>query len=468
MKRIGFFIVLVIALIIALDSAQVVNAQKPNPQATVIPAVKQGIGSLPFNSRVAIPSNTNPRDVPSGRLNPSLILGKVPSVLIPQIDGALQIGLGSARMPLPLVTFEGMSRSGLIGNFIPPDTNGDIGYAPATGKKYYAQIVNSGFQVWDVTSTPTLVLGPVYLGSLWNSLGAPCNTNAVDPIVLFDTLANRWLISQFPHPKLGSFVGYHQCIAISKSSDPTGEYYLYDFIVHMTKMNDYPKFGVWHDGYYMSVNQFYSDDSWAGAGAYVFDRAKMLAGNPATAQYFDLPNLGGMLPSHLNGTTAPPAGAPNYFLQVDDDPANVNDRLELWQFHVDWTTPANSTFTNPISPTVATFSSNLCGMNYCISQLGVPLVLDPITLANDVPWRPQLMYRLNYRNFGTHESLVVNHTVSVGDSAYHAGIRWYELRKNGGAWSVYQQGTYAPDSNSRWMGSIAMDGHGNIALGYSV
>ena len=79
----------------------------------------------------------------------------------------------------------------------------------------------------------------------------------------------------------------------------------------------------------------------------------------------------------------------------------------------------------------------------------------------------RLMYRLQYRNFGGYQTLVSNHTVDVGSD--HAGIHWFELRKTGaGAWSMHQQGVYAPDEHHRWMGSLAMDHNGDIALGYSV
>jgi hypothetical protein len=167
-----------------------------------------------------------------------------------------------------------------------------------------------------------------------------------------------------------------------------------------------------------------------------------------------------MLPSDLDGP-APPAGAPNYFMEVDDDAWGFpQDQLELWRFHVDWTTPANSTFTQGALMATAPFDSNLCGgSGNCVPQPGTTQTLD--TLSD------RLMYRIQYRNFGDHESLVVNHTVDV-DGTDHAGIRWYEVRDPNGSPFIYQQGTFAPDADHRWMGSVAMDGVGNMALGYSV
>ena len=228
-------------------------------------------------------------------------------------------------------------------------------------------------------------------------------------------------------------------------------------------MNDYPKFGVWPDGYYMSVNQFNQGTlSWGGQGAVAFERSRMLNGQSAKMVKFDLystdPNLGGMLPSDLDGAT-PPTGAYNTFVQVDDNAWGYSgDQLQLWEFRVNWTRTNRSRFVRVAQLATAAFDSNMCGYaRNCIPQPG-GVNVDAIS--------DRLMYRLQYRNFGAYQTLVTNHTVDVGGD--HAGVRWYELRKSGSAWSIYQQGTYAPDSAHRWMGSIAMDGAGNMALGYSV
>ena len=359
-------------------------------------------------------------------------------------------------MPAFIHNFEGVDN---VNGVHPPDTQGDIGYDPATGTKHYVQWVNSSFAIWDVTNTPTQIYGPVNGNTLWQGFGGACETtNHGDPITLFDTMSNRWLMSQF------SITGpYYQCIAISQTADPTGAWYRYAFLVSSTKMNDYPHFGVWPDGYYMTVNQFTNGTSWGGAGVFVFDRAKMLTGDPsATFQSFDLysvnPNFGGMLPSDLDGQNLPPTGAPNYFLEVDDGP----DEIKLWEFHVDWTTPANTTFglsgqPNATLPVAAW--TELCPSTWsCIPQPGTSEGLDGIG--------DRLMYRLAYRNFGTHESLVVNHSVNAGGGV--AGVRWYEVRDPDGTPTLYQQGTFAPDSDNRWMASVAMDAVGNMALGYSV
>jgi Carboxypeptidase regulatory-like domain len=375
-------------------------------------------------------------------------------------DGALQTRTASGSMPVPLQNFEGVNN---LNQVIPPDTQGDIGYDPLSGRKFYVQWVNLSFEVWDVTSTPTRVMGPVAGNTLWKNFGGPCEqTNNGDIITLYDSLAQRWLMSQFSVAK-----PYYQCIAISTTADPTGSWYRYAFLVSADKMNDYPHFGVWPDGYYLTINQFLNSVTWSGAGVLVFDRTRMLAGQDASFQYFDLyavnPNFGGMLPSDLDGSTPPPAGAPNYLMEVDDSSwIGPQDALRLWRFHVDWNNPTNSTLglngqPNAVMP-VAGWTP-LCPQTIaCIPQNGTAARLDGLG--------DQLMYRLAYRNFGDHQSLVVNHAVDVGGG--QAGIRWYEVRDPGGSPLIYQQGTYAPDSLSRWTGSIAMDHIGNMALGYSV
>lgn len=389
--------------------------------------------------------------------------GKEPARPVSQGDPIVQSRPGEIAMPSPLNNFEGVNN---INGVLPPDTNGDIGYSGST--RYYIQWVNLAFAIWDVTSTPTLAYGPVNGNTLWSGFGGACeSSNDGDPIVLYDSLSQRWLMSQFALPNFPTGP-FYQCIAVSATSDPLGAWHRYAFQVSNTKMNDYPHFGVWPDAYYMTVNQFASGSlGWAGAGAYAFDRAKMLAGLPATFVYFDLfgvdQNFGGMLPSDLDGLTPPPAGAPNYFAEVDDSSyLPPNDAVRIWEFHVDWSNPSNSTFGLSGQPnatlTVANFDMLCSSTRNCVPQPGTSQRLDAIG--------DRLMFRLAYRNFGSYQTLVVNHTVDAGSS--RAGVRWYELRKTAN-WNVYQQSTYAPaGSEHRWMGSAAMDHAGNIALGYSV
>ena len=372
-----------------------------------------------------------------------------------QADGALQTSTSIVAAPASLFNFEGVNNVDAV---LPPDTNGDI------GPNHYVQWVNTTFAVYDRAGN--VLYGPAAGSTIWDGFGGPCESqNDGDPIVLYDHLADRWLMSQFALPN--NFFGllfapFYQCIAISQTPDPTGAYYRYEY--QFSKLNDYPKFGVWPDGYYLAINQFSPGSlQFAGQGVAAFNRSAMLAGQPAAMVYFDLasvdPNLGGMLPSDLDGP-APPVGAPNVYAQMDDDGQGfATDRLQLWRFQVDWTTPANSTFSRHALLPVAPFDSNLCaGSRSCIPQPGTTARLDALP--------DRLMYRLQYRNFGTHDSLVVNHTVDA-DGTDHAGVRWYEIRNPIAAPVVHQQGTFAPDALHRWMASAAMDSAGNLAIAYN-
>ncbi len=359
---------------------------------------------------------------------------------------------GSVRDNIPepmalIQNFDGVSNTYGV---YPPDTQGDV------GPNHYVQVVNLGFQIWNKTGTS--LYGPANLNTIWTGIPSPWNgTNNGDPIVLYDQAANRWMIAQFSLPNTTQ---YAMLIAVSQTSDPTGAWYRYVFQFG-NKMPDYPKFGVWSDGYYMAVNQFISGSSWGGVGACAFERSKMLTGDPSASMiYFDLgasSDPGSMLPSDWDGATAPVANEPNYFTYFNDW-SSATDYLKVWQFHSDWTTPANSTFTEVSSLATAPFDSEVCSNGNCIPQSGSGVLLEALT--------DRLMYRLQYRNFGDHRSMVTNHTVDANGSG-RAGIRWYELRNTGSGWSIYQQGTYSPDATHRWMGSAAMNANGDIALGYS-
>ena len=304
--------------------------------------------------------------------------------------------------------------------------------------------------------TGALVSGPVLGKNLFAALGGACaSNNDGDPIAQYDKDANRWVMTQFSV----STTPYLQCVAVSQTSDATGAYNLYAFN-YGNQFPDYPKLGVWPpDAYYISFNIFNNGSSFAGSKVCAYDRNAMLAGTPATQICFQLSSsFGGLLPSDLDGSIAPPADSPNFILNF------ASNSLNLWKFHVDFATPANSTFTGPTNIPVAPFSR--AGS---VAQPGTRQTLDALS--------DRLMYRLAYRHFADgHEALVVNHSVNVAGTTKkggHAGVRWYELRNPAGGTMadgtpvVYQQGTYAPDSTSRWMGSIAMDKVGNIALGYS-
>jgi hypothetical protein len=342
--------------------------------------------------------------------------------------------------------------SGPQGSFIvqyaPPDTVG------AVGATQYVQVVNTGMAVFD-KATGAVVQGPIPTNALWKGFGGGCESNNDgDATVVYDKAANRWVISQFSV----STTPYLQCVAVSQTSDATGAYNRYAFSYGNTAFPDYPKTGVWPDGYYTTFNIF-NGNSFGGAKLCAYDRASMLAGNPATQQCFQLStSYGGVLPADLDGSIAPPSGAPNYLVNFGSNALNV------WKFHVDWSNTANTTLTGPTSLAVAAFAPT-CGGGTCVPQAGVSQKLD--SLAD------RMMFRLAYRHFADgHESLVATHSVNPNGSGRKAkaasAARWYELRLTNGTPSVYQQSTFNPDSSFRWMGSIAMDKLGDMALGYSV
>jgi Carboxypeptidase regulatory-like domain len=378
-------------------------------------------------------------------------------------DSAVQRGFGGSPPPAELGQFEGGSddqNQDVVGfRVAPPDTEGDI------GPNHYVQYINLIVNIYDRDGN--VESGPLPGNVFWEGLGDDCETsNDGDPIVLYDQLADRWFVSQFAFPSFPN-PPYIQCVAVSVTGDPTGEYYQYQFNLPDTYLNDYPKFGIWPDGYYMTFNGFDLFGGGFQGAAIAFDRAAMLDGEPATMIQFSTGLEGGVLPSDMDGLLLPPPGTPNYFLTFNLPPS----RLIMWEFHADFATPANSTFTQLPDLPVEDFITPICGSfrDQCVPQLDSPELLETLSHAT--------MHRLAYRNHGTHQSLVTNHTVAVeGEGGNFAGIRWYELQIPGEAaadglsnpWAVHQQQTYAPDENWRWMGSIAQDANGNIALGYSI
>jgi hypothetical protein len=364
---------------------------------------------------------------------------------------ALEAAPSSAALAAPTVgaNFDGIGATGVL----PPDTIG------AVGPNHYIQMVNSAFAIYDKSGN--LLAGPSQINSLWQGFAGGCETdNDGDPVVRYDHLADRWLVSQFAIDKS------LQCIAISRGADPiTSGWFLYAFQTRDSNNNlvtpDYPKIGVWPDGYYMSTQRGFPN---SGLDVWVFERDRMLAGQPARQVQFSVgaPSIV-LQPSDLDGPP-PPAGTPNFFLrQVDGQRFTGDDRIEVFAFSVNWANPAASTFQSIASLPTAVFDSVLCSadlMGSCVPQPGTPARLETLSV-----WP---MFRAQYRNFGTHETLLLNHSVDATGQDL-AGVRWYELRRPpNGTWSIFQQGTHAPDSLNRWMGSLAMDAAGNIMVGYSV
>jgi hypothetical protein len=378
-------------------------------------------------------------------------LKKIPLVDAPGLsnDPVVQARTATPAAATAGLGFDGIGQgmAGYTVQYAPPDTTG------AVGATQYVQWVNVSFAVFDKASGAK-VLGPVAGNTLFAHLGGACATrNDGDPVVQYDKAAGRWVLSQFAVQ--GGAAGYWQCVAVSQTSDATGGYYLYAF--PQPQFNDYPKMGVWPDGYYVTFNMFTS--TFQGARVCALDRAKMLAGQGATQQCFQLSSsYGGLLPADLDGATAPPAGSPNYVLTR----LSGSSSLGMWRFHTDWTNPANSTLTGPISIPVAAYNA-ACGGGTCVPQPNTNQKLD--SLAD------RLMFRLAYRNINGVERMVVNHAVQVNNSnkpgSGNAAVRWYEIRNMSGTPQVYQQSSYSPSTSFRWMGSVAMDKQGNMAVGFS-
>ncbi|HET7506365.1 MAG TPA: proprotein convertase P-domain-containing protein [Kofleriaceae bacterium] len=357
-------------------------------------------------------------------------------------DPVVQSAIGTGpNIPSTTVSFEGMG-SGLAGFTVqsaPPDTDGDI------GPNHYVQIVNSGVTIFSRAGAK--LLGPVNTNTFWNGFAGACaTTNDGDGTVRYDRIADRWVIEQFSVN--GGNGPFFQCVAVSTTPDPTGSYARYQF--SYPAFNDYPKMALWPDGYYVTFNMF-PNNVFGGAKVCAYDRAKMLTGAAATMQCFDTSNqFGGLLTSDLDGPTLPPTGSPNFIGAID------TTAIDFWKMHVDFTTPANSTFVGPSTIPVAAYTP-LCNGGTCVVQPGTTQQLD--SLAD------RAMNRFVYRNFGDHEALLMSHAVTAGSGG---GVRFYELRSPATTPTIFQQGTYAPDAGFRWMSSMAFDHNGNIAMGFSL
>ena len=371
------------------------------------------------------------------------------------------LGDGANVMPTPIVSFD--STIG-CGGCAPPDPNGDV------GPNHFVAMGNTQFQIFNKTGTS--VFGPVNINTLWAGFGGACQTqNSGDPVVLYDQLDDRWILTQFT-----ASAPFFNCVAISTSPDPTGSYFRYAFSTG-NNFPDYPKYGMWDDALYISTREF-AGTPFAGVGAYAVNRAQLVAGDPAAqvisflaspASAGGMFNVGdGLVPTDLDGAQLPPAGSPNYFIGSMDQGGPYSapqDALTLWKFTANFTTPASSSFTLantiPVAPidTVAAFCA---GGRACIEQPSTTNKIDHLG------YRQRPLFRAAYRNRGGQESIVTNQSVEA--SATMSGIRWWEIRSPNSSPVLFQDATYAPgttDGIHRWMGAMAMDTVGNIAMGYS-
>ncbi len=408
-KKLVTIVLLMVFLLGSTLSAQAAPYSKPDPVGPVeVSSAVYSDVSAPVRDLVgAAPTDSGDKEKEKDR--PLRVLPNMGNAL-DQVDGALQINAGPLAGTTNGLNFEGIGDTSNTSsnpcNCAPPDTNG------AVGATQYVQWVNTAFAVYDKTTGALAPGFPKAGNALWAGFGGACqNSNDGDPIVQYDKLANRWVMTQFAV----SATPYTQCIAVSTTSDATGTYNRYAFS-YGTQFNDYPKLGVWPDGYYISYNIFNNGQTFAGSKVCAFDRTRMLAGNTGvTQQCFQLSNsFGGLLPSDLDGTTAPPAGSPNFFMNFG---ANS---LNLWKFHVDFANSANTTFTGPRNIPVAAFNAACSGGGACIPQ---PSTKNKLDLLAD-----RLMYRLAYRNRSGVELLLVNQSVTVGNKRTGiTSVRWYEI-----------------------------------------
>jgi hypothetical protein len=401
------------------------------------------------------------------------------------IDGALQRTLGSPAhrpsIPSPLLTFEGVSNQDNFNIFgfrvNPPDPVGDV------GPNHYVEMVNLGFAVY--SKTGTLLLGPVDTGTLWSGFAVPdCTDASGDPIVLYDQLMDRWLLSQFTTSGLfDPNKPFWNCVAVSTSGDPTGTYYRYAFeTANFQFFPDYPKYGVWTDSYVITTREFGPTVEY-GIGIYALEKNKMvngLAKARAVSFFLDgnlpgvLPLVGdGLLPADIDGKQKPKTDTAIPIVGTQDDGGGYGatfDALNIFDLKVHWNAGTTSTATLALAtqlPTAAFDSIFPCAPTSrdCLPEPGITNTAQYLDILS---YRQRPTWRLAYRNFKSYETLVTNQSVEALPGV--AGVRWYEIRRGAaGSYSIYQQGTYAPgDGIHRWMGSIAQDKKGNMALGYSV
>lgn len=331
----------------------------------------------------------------------------------------------------------------------------------AVGPNHVIQMINGGsgayFRICN-KSLATVGAAQTYMDNFLSSIISYSGLG--DPVVLYDALADRWLMTEFASGNNNLYV------AVSQTADPTGAWYAYSYTA--TNFPDYPKYGVWNNCYVVTSNE-------NSPAIYALPRANMLAGTAGTAVRFTVPayatiGFQACTPVHFDGGDAPPAGAPAMFMRMADDAWTTIttdvDRLEIWTINYNAATPASSTISGPTTMNTEAFDTGLCGYTAfaCMNQPGTTTTLDPL--------REVLMNRVCYRNLSSafgYEAIVCSHVTDVGSD--RGGVRWYELHRTGGSanpWSIYQQGTWSPDANDRWMSGIAINQNGDIGLMYNI
>ena len=373
------------------------------------------------------------------------------SDLAPARINRASIAEANSLLAAPVGSTSGLNFDGTLGT--------GYNYSDATGTvgaTQYVQLVNLRYTIYNKT-TGKVQRGPFAESALWKNFGGPCQTSPNgDGTVMYDQAAGRWVFQHHAEPVGGPYLN---CVAVSTTSDATGTYYLYGFELTVN-LPDIPKLAVWPDAYYIGQNLLNpTTKSFIRAQACALDRSNMLLGNPANAICFQgSPSMPTIWPVTLVGPTPPPVGSPEYFFQLDQRPGQGVNQMNEYVFHVDFVAPSNSTYTPLVSFSVPAYKDSCASA--CVPQLDTTNI---VKATGD-----RLTHPLVYRNFGDHESILLTHSVSMGKTpAMPSGIRWYEIRTPLTP-VIYQSGTFAPDTNYRFIPSIGMDQMGDIAVGYTV
>ena len=389
-----------------------------------------------------------------------------------------------------VTSFEGIDAAQVAGPGYDIDPNG------AVGTKQYMEWVNTFYQAYDKTTMAPVWSSPQEGDTPWKNVGiSNCyGAGGGDGIITFDRLASRWVIARRAFPSSNN---YYYCVAISSTDDlrsSTLTWYTYEFQLNsVLGVNshgnvywpDWPRFGSWSDAYYVSFDLQDTNNQYTNIGvvACALDRTNMLInGTARTMQCFSnpspIPTSGSLylahslVPADVDGTTAPPSGRHEFLLSIQNPPADgstlTSTKLNVWNFHVNWTTPANSTFVKS-QLTVTSYEPGCYDLaqtvnTFCVNEPSSKTTGYYVDSVGD-----RLMPRFAYRNFATYQSFLISQTVQVGTGTnQQTGIRWYELRGSGTP-TLFQSGTVSNGTSLyRFMPSIAQDKLGNAAAGYSV
>ncbi|HEY8188006.1 MAG TPA: carboxypeptidase regulatory-like domain-containing protein, partial [Pyrinomonadaceae bacterium] len=460
-----------------------------SPQDRLVPVVRERIEPIRMNKDLRelpqIPINSG-FELPEFRRHPRVEDDEESSSeesAPTQFGALLELLAPTPTMPGLNFNFEGMDLTASGCSCSPPDTDGDI------GANHFIQMVNSGaFKIWDKTGTT--LLATTNLNTLWGTGGTnPCTQGKHfgDGVVFYDHVADRWILTDFAFGTSGpnTVAPYYQCTAISQTSNPISGGWFFYAVQHDSAnpdwIGDYPKFGMWPDAYYSGYNMFCGAssctfggrNSFQGIQVVAYDRSKMILGLAMTPIMFRLtPAQVGdtytLIPATFRFGT-PPVGRNEFFASIDSPPVanalSTLNKVHLWKFHVDFTTPANSTFTGPTDVTVNGFTNAWDSTENAaiVPQSGTSSKLDTVG--------DRLFANLWYQNLGGIESLWATHTINATSVAPTA-VRWYQFDVTGNtvATSPVQQGDIngGGDGLYRWMPSLAVDKNGDMAIGYSV